>query len=288
MLPLVSVRVITYNHEKYIVQCLEGILMQHTEFPFEIVVGEHSSTDRTLEIVQEYQKRFPERVRLLITGREQNAVQNEIRVQQACRGKYQAICEGDDYWIDPLKMQKQVDFLESHPDMTMCFHNALLVDEELAGARIYFPKALPSIFHFKDICLTSIPAASLVARAAILNTLPEWSVTIMNTDRLMRLWCAHHGTVGYLHDIMSIYRLHDGGMIRSMGKSRRDWYKNTVYLCQEFNAATNYQHAVLMKQFLKSARQIRQRADWGRAYYLLHPRQAGARLEALIRAIKGR
>lgn len=124
-LPLVSVTVATYQHVNYIKQCLEGILMQKTNFPYEIIVGEDGSVDGTQDICKEYAEKYPDRIRLFI--RDRNLSQfvaengevtrfNGIWNRMSARGKYIAWCEGDDFWIDPLKLQKQVDFLESHPD----------------------------------------------------------------------------------------------------------------------------------------------------------------------------
>ncbi len=127
--PLVSVRLVTYNHEKWIAQCLESILMQRTDFPFEVIVGEDCSTDGTLEIVLAYAERHPDKIRVLPAEANLGAMTNSYRVQQACRGKYHAMIEGDDYWIDPLKLQKQVDFMEANPDMTLCFHNVFVVND---------------------------------------------------------------------------------------------------------------------------------------------------------------
>jgi glycosyltransferase involved in cell wall biosynthesis len=288
MQPLVSVRVITYNHEKYIEQCLEGILMQRTSFPFEVIVGEHSSVDRTQKIVMDYGHKYPEQVRVFITGREEPPIQNLVRVQQACRGTYQALCEGDDYWIDPLKLQKQVDLLEANPDMTMCFHNAFVTRENIFNARYYFRTALKERLSFADVCLLSVPTASILARSSVLNTLPEWRARLINGDRLMRLWCAHHGPLGYLTDVMSVYRKHGESMLHKMQKSRQDWYASTVYLCSEFDKETHYQHSEQLRRLVHQARQYSQRSRWGRTYYLLHPRQSVAKLKNLCMAIKRR
>lgn len=288
MQPLVSIRIVTYNHEKYISQCLEGVLAQRTEFPFEVIVGEHSSVDRTQEIVLGYQEKFPDNLRVLITAREESMMQNLLRVQQACRGKYQAMCEGDDYWIDPLKLQKQVDFMERHPDIPMCFHNAFVTREKSFDARYYFSAAMKEKLSFADAYLLSIPTASILGRSTVLNTMPEWRVNIMNGDRLLRLWCAHHGPLGYLADVMSVYRKHAGGIVRKAEKSRQEWYANTVYMCQEFDKATQFQHTALLQDFVRKAKERSQRARWGRIYYLLHPRQSKLKLRNICLAAKRR
>lgn len=131
--PLVSVTVATYQHVNYIKQCLEGILMQKTNFPYEIIVGEDGSVDGTQDICKEYAEKYPDKIRLYIRDRklsqfvaENGEVTrfNGIWNRMSARGKYIAWCEGDDYWIDPLKLQKQVDFMEGHPDYGLVYGGA--------------------------------------------------------------------------------------------------------------------------------------------------------------------
>ena len=113
--PLVSACMITYNHEPYIAQAIEGVLQQQTNFPFELVIGEDCSTDRTRGIVFDYQEKYPSIIRVITSDKNVGARTNSLRTEKACCGKYVAVCEGDDYWHHPLKLQRQVDFLESHP-----------------------------------------------------------------------------------------------------------------------------------------------------------------------------
>lgn len=122
MKPLLSVVTVTYNHEPFIAQCIEGVLMQQVSFPIEFIIGEDCSADGTRAICQRYAEQYPELIRLIVSDFNVGGLANERRVMAAARGKYIAYCEGDDYWTDPLKLQKQVDFLESHPEYSACFH----------------------------------------------------------------------------------------------------------------------------------------------------------------------
>ena len=286
MPPLVSVRIVTYNHEAYIRQCLEGVLMQRTNFDYEVIVGEHSSSDGTQKIVLDYQKNYPDPLQVLITSREQGLMENVLRTQRACQGKYHALCEGDDYWIDPLKLQKQVDLLEAHPEMSMCFHNAFVVREDIFHIHYYFDVALKNVLNFEDIYLRAIPTGSIVGRSEILNSLPAWRTRVMHADRLIRMWCAHAGPLGYLDDAMSVYRKHPHGLTSKLGQSYHDYYTNTLFLCEEFNKATDYQHAALMKNLLAWAKTYRQRARWGRWYYVLFPWRSLGRMQKKWRAMR--
>lgn len=123
--PVVSVNMITYNHEPYIRQAIEGVMMQQTDFEFELIIGEDASQDKTREICFEYQKKYPDKIRVLWSEENVNHLGgNGRRVMARCRGEYIALCEGDDYWIDPLKLQKQVDVMRKHPDVGFCFCGA--------------------------------------------------------------------------------------------------------------------------------------------------------------------
>jgi glycosyltransferase involved in cell wall biosynthesis len=112
--PLVSVDMITYNHAPYIAKAIEGVLEQKANFPFELVIGEDCSTDGTREIVFEYQRKHPGLIRVVASEHNLGATANARQTAQACRGKYLAFCEGDDFWHHPGKLQKQVDYLEGH------------------------------------------------------------------------------------------------------------------------------------------------------------------------------
>lgn len=122
MEPLLSIVTITYNHEPYIRKCIEGVLMQQVNFPIEFIIAEDCSTDGTLTICKEYAEKYPDLIQLITSDNNVGAIANERRAMKAAKGKYIAFCEGDDYWTDPLKLQKQVDFLEDHPEYSVTFH----------------------------------------------------------------------------------------------------------------------------------------------------------------------
>lgn len=125
----VSIACITYNHERYIKQALDSFLMQITSFQYEIVIGEDCSTDRTREIVSQYQRQYPEKIRFISSTANVGMSCNFVRTLGKCNGKYIAICEGDDYWIDPCKLQKQVDFLEKNPTYGLVYTDIIVVND---------------------------------------------------------------------------------------------------------------------------------------------------------------
>lgn len=122
--PVVSVHMITYNHESYIRQAIEGVMMQKTDFEFELVIGEDCSQDKTRKICFEYQKKYPDKIRILWWHENVSKYGgNGRRNRSRCRGEFIALCEGDDYWTDPLKLQKQVDVMRQHPNVGLCYTN---------------------------------------------------------------------------------------------------------------------------------------------------------------------
>lgn len=132
--PLLSIVTITYNHESYIRKCIEGVLAQQVNFPIEFIIAEDCSTDGTLTICNEYAEKYPNLIKLITSENNVGAIANERRAMKVAKGKYIAFCEGDDYWTDPLKLQKQVDFLEEHPDYSVTFHRCKhynVVDETI-------------------------------------------------------------------------------------------------------------------------------------------------------------
>jgi glycosyltransferase involved in cell wall biosynthesis len=134
--PLVSVHMITYNHAPYIAKAIEGILQQKTDFPIELVIGEDCSTDGTREIVFDFQRRYPDIVRVITSETNVGMMPNGLRTDRACRGRYVAYCEGDDYWPHPEKLRKQVAFLEAHSDYGLVHSDVELFD---VSTRVAFP-----------------------------------------------------------------------------------------------------------------------------------------------------
>ncbi|MBK7338828.1 MAG: glycosyltransferase [Saprospirales bacterium] len=145
MKPLVSVSMICYNAEPFIAEAIEGVLQQQTSFEIELVIGDDCSQDETRRIIEEYGAKYPGKISVVPKGENLGITGNTARNFAACRGKYIAICDGDDVWIDPFKLQKQVDFLENHPDYGLSYTDIETVSE--TGAPIYDQHAV-ELRHF--------------------------------------------------------------------------------------------------------------------------------------------
>lgn len=226
---------ITYNHEKFIAEAIEGVVMQKTNYQFELVIGEDCSTDNTRAICIEYQKKYPDIIRLRLPETNQGMMLNWINNINSGRGKYIALCDGDDYWTDPYKLQKQVDFMEANPDFAMCSHKVHTLmcghlDENIEMER--------DVLTTTDIIKKDwgLLTASILFRKEAHKT-PDWYYTVKNGDYALQLIVSLSGKIKFLPDYMAIYRQHLGGMSSTLKPlNQAAWM---VYLLHEFNTYTN-------------------------------------------------
>jgi glycosyltransferase involved in cell wall biosynthesis len=220
--PLVSISCITYNQKEFIEQALDSFLMQKTDFPYEILIGDDYSTDGTREIVVNYQKKFPDKIRLISSDKNVGRVENILKVFDSVLGKYIAICEGDDYWTDPLKLQKQVDFMESNEKFSTCAHQTLTkydfqVEEE---TQFYIGKTNKNILTVRDF-LDKIPfhTSSILFRKSLLNLSPLIQYPALVRDHPLMIILSTFGPIKLLPDIMSVYRKNKKGVSENMSFS---------------------------------------------------------------------
>lgn len=248
--PLVSICCMTYNHENYISQCLFGFVMQKTTFPFEILVHEDASTDVTANIVKEYEIKYPSLFRCVYQAENQFTKQNTLVniLFPKSIGKYIALCEGDDYWTDPYKLQKQVDFLEANPDYSMCFHNAEIIDEgtQLSEGLFIGPQkqqyiqlnSSREVLPYEIMIDWIVPTCSCLFRAEMMNYEKINSMNFVFGDIAMFLSLAANGKVFYLNEIMSVYRKSlKGARFSNDGEYKNGrWerhYNELARLCQD-------------------------------------------------------
>ena len=213
MPPKVSVSMITYNHEAFIAQAIESVLMQQCDFPFELVIGEDCSTDRTREIVRDYQEKHPDKIRLLLPETNLGMMRNFVQTMQACRGTYVALLEGDDYWTSPKKLQKQADYLDSHPECVTCFHDVKVVNDSDDSSYLYSVHISKDIFTLEDLLENNpVPNCSTMFRNGLMESFPEWYYEMKLGDWPLHVMNARHGSTAYLNEVMGIYRVHSGGV----------------------------------------------------------------------------
>lgn|GEM_PF-3226942 len=209
--PLVSVAMITYNQAEYITQAIESVLMQATNFPVELVIGEDCSTDATRGIVQEYAARHPDIIRPILHAQNMGMGRNAASVFQSCRGKYIAVLEGDDYWTDKHKLMRQVEFMEREPDCAVCHHRILATGNSSSADSYEYPPEQwrrERVDGDELLDVNFIQTCSVLYRAATFPTLTEDFIHLQVLDWPIAIISSRHGWVGYLDRCMAVYRLH--------------------------------------------------------------------------------
>jgi len=232
--PTVSVAMLAYNHEPFIAKAIEGVLQQQTDYTYELVVGEDCSTDHTRQIVSEYQKKYPDIVRLIVSEQNVGMMKNGYRTLKACRGKYLAFCEGDDYWHHPGKLQKQVDYLERHPDCTLVCsdYDLMFLD---SGRRVpnynrqeaKDPSRLDDLkYIIRGTPTSGILTCTVTTRTGmLLQVLDSDPYLYQNEqqpagDTAMWAGMASQGSVGYIDESLATYNRHTESATRNPDKRK--------------------------------------------------------------------
>ncbi len=227
-IPKVSVCMITYNHEVYIKQAIEGILIQQTDFNYELVIGEDCSTDNTMRICEEYALLY-KKIRLLPSLENLGVVQNFVRTLQSCKGKYIALCEGDDYWTDQHKLQKQVDFLEANPDFSICFHPVKIwKEEEQKMVDDYITRKVDRVTDIKELAKGNyIHTPSVLYRNNLFDKFPQELYKSPAGDYFLHMLNARFGKIVKLNEEMAVYRVHSMGAWSNVDffVKRENWLK---------------------------------------------------------------
>ncbi len=283
----VSVLVITYNHEGFITKAIESVLMQKVDFDYEIVIGEDCSTDNTRNILIDYQKKHPDIIRLLLHERNLGLYgrYNFIETLNACQGQYIAMLEGDDYWTSPYKLQKQADFLDSHPECAICFHNVMVIYDDSPGISHPFCVPNPNGFYMQgqpkpistleDLLKGNfIQTPAVMFRARLFEEFPRWFYLTPMGDWPLHIMNAQHGNIGYIDEIMGVYRIHDGGVWSTKGLIPK--LQREIETYRFFNAHLNFRY----NKFIKS--KISLRYLWIAAEY----KRSGDRIKALANLFK--
>ncbi len=262
---MVSVMCITYNHERYIRQCLESLVSQKTSFRYEVVVHDDCSTDGTADIIREFEEKYPGIIRPIY--QKENQYQKRVRLFQTtalyARGKYVAFCEGDDYWCDNEKLQIQVDYMESHPKCSICFHNVNMLYVDSGEIRNMFIDYKgnrnfkgPGIYTSKQMVRLGVtPISSVLHRREDNETVDNTSKTAPYEDVTKTLWLACRGYGYCCEKNMSVYRVNVPNS--SMSSSRKGvkaynrWLLSSFESFEKFDIYTNYKyHKILRRKYV--------------------------------------
>jgi glycosyltransferase involved in cell wall biosynthesis len=234
----VNVLMVTYNHGAYIAQAIESVLMQQADFEIELIIGEDCSSDNTREIVHAYTEKFPPKIKTLFNAKNLGPAENFKSIYNSADGDYLALCEGDDFWTDPLKLRKQVDFLERHPGFSFSFHNVNILDHTTGSGRPHFiPKTMQPHYTLTNLLTGNfIQSCSVVYRRKNLPLLPEWLQSLAIGDWPLHILHAEKGPLGYIDEIMGVYRILGSG----------NWAKRPA----EFRLKRSIQTALMLDDFL--------------------------------------
>jgi glycosyltransferase involved in cell wall biosynthesis len=246
--PDISIALIAYNHERFIADTLRGVVMQQFNGTMEVVIGDDCSTDCTRELAAQFASEHPN-VRLLFHERNLGMVGNWTATIDACKGRYIALCECDDYWTDPLKLQRQFDLMEQHPEHSMCWHPVDVVEEGVQRDYPYAPgmevATLDDIIHSHFI-----PTCSLLFRNGLLQGWPEWVSQVMSMDITLELMLAMHGTAVRIDRVMGAYRQHPGGISKSPQHAMLGALR-LLFLLQRFNELSDGRSDVAIRQRMR-------------------------------------
>ncbi len=226
--PKVSVVSITYNQEAFIQDALEGFVAQQTSFPIEIVIADDASTDRTPEIIRHYADRHPHLLRPIFRSTNIGVHANFVATLSAARGEYLALCEGDDYWTDPLKLSKQIEFLDRHPRTTVCFHPVRVIHDDGAP-----DVEFPPLSWRRDLSLEALLARNFIQTNSVVyrrqQRYDDIPANIMPIDWYLHVRHAVNGDIAMLPDTMAVYRRHPQGIWYESYHDRQKFWEDRGY-----------------------------------------------------------
>lgn len=247
---LVSVFMITYNHEKYIEEAIGGVLMQETNFEYELIIADDCSPDNTPIIINDIIKNHPKGHRIKYFRHKENLGMqaNGLFALQQCTGKYIALCEGDDYWTDPLKLQRQVDFLEMNSDFVMCFTNSIIKndktgEEKIAKINLWDVCDTKELLKhnslegpkYGEIINSAGHTSSIVFRNNVLTKFPDWFLNCFIGDEPLFLMLSKFGKAKFINEFCSVYRDNPLG-ISTVGFSYEKDYRGRIYMYKMLNS----------------------------------------------------
>lgn len=212
--PEISVCIVTYNQERYIRQCVESALNQDVSVPFEIVIGDDGSQDKTRAILTDLQAQHPHKIRLLLHEKNlgNRGGNNFLKVLQSSQGRYLATLDGDDYWTDPSKLRRQYEALEAQPEVTVCFHGVRALHAEDDRELYRLPGPPEPLLTVEDICRNNyIHTNACFFRNVLGEDLEAWLKELPFQDWALHIYLARFGKVRYLDEVMSVWRVHPSG-----------------------------------------------------------------------------
>lgn len=266
---LVSIICNAYNHEPYIAQCLDGFIMQRTNFDFEVLVHDDASTDKTADIIRMYESQYPQIIKPIYQTENQYSKNGVSQFQYPrVQGKYVAFCEGDDYWTDPYKLQKQFDGMEAHPEVDICAHNAVMLNAKTnKKIRNIASRKWNMIIPVENVILGGggfVATNSLFFRVELLNNMPPFR-RMSELDYAMQIHGALRGGMLYLNDSMSVYRFQTTGSWSAAQqentKKRQELNQELFQILQQLDIDTHMRYHVAIQERIRFI-EAKTNCDW--------------------------
>ncbi|SOE21848.1 Glycosyl transferase family 2 [Spirosomataceae bacterium TFI 002] len=259
--PLVSICLITYNHARFLKISLDSIFSQKTDFDFEVIIGDDCSQDGTQEIIKPYLEQFPDKVKCFFHPKNLSKTYtqftpgklNFVHGLYNCSGKYVVHVEGDDYFTSELKLQTQVDFMESNPTYAACFHNSLMKFEDGSSQIDYLinPPDQKSVITAEDLLaereMWFMATAAVMFKREVVNHLADWFGRSKSGDIPLYVLLSQIGPIGYIPKEMSVYRRHDAGMSYTDNRHHADFVLNRMFMYKHLNRQTKKKYNHLIK-----------------------------------------
>jgi len=250
-IPLVSVCMITYNHENYVRQAIESVLSQQADFAIELVISDDGSTDETGQVCRDFEKKNLQIVRYIKNDSNIGMMPNFIKALQLCKGKYIALCEGDDYWINDYKLKKCVQALDEHPEYTLCCHeNYKLISGKISIDNILKISA-PGRYTLEDYLLQPFfhTSSMVFRRVDLIPHIPDWYKNVFAGDNFLVAILGSQGDIYYLNECMSVYRVHAASISNKYGiLNMKENYLKHMNL---FNQMNNFKYDDIIKKLTR-------------------------------------
>jgi glycosyltransferase involved in cell wall biosynthesis len=268
-MPKLSVIVPTFNHGKYIAQMLESVMNQKTDFNFEIIIGDDASTDDNAFIIKQFGDKYPDKIKAFlhplnlgpIAPKELGGKNNVGFLFAQCKSEYIALCEGDDYWTDISKIQRQIDFLDKNPDYALCHHQLEVVYEDKSPTHGFNPDNQRDTSVLEDLLRDEkwfLGTASTVFRNVFMNGMPEWWWKTASGDLGIFIEVARFGKIKYFPNSMAAYRKHSGGMTNIHTPQNQFFLRNRMEMFESLNTYFEGQyHKILKNTIAKYQNQLK-------------------------------
>jgi glycosyltransferase involved in cell wall biosynthesis len=269
----VSVLIITYNQHKFIRAAIDSALAQQTTFPIEILVGDDFSTDGTREIIQEYERKHPGLIIGVLHPHNmgKNGGINCLETLKLAKGEYYALMDGDDYWTDPLKLQKQADLLDAHPDYSTVFNNALITYEDGSPSHLLNGPVMKPYYTMDDLIgedeIWFMATSSTMFRNNI-KEYPAWFRESSSGDIPRLILKAKLGKIGYIPDVMSVYRKNRGGASFADNYADETFLRNRIQMYSDINRELDYRYdRVLRRNIARYYRMMLDAKQYKNSYF---------------------